>query len=280
MTKSNSSLARRASQAGYTLVEVAIVLGAIGLIVGGVSIGKEVIREADYNRMNTKFLQSWKTAYDLYYQRTGTVVGDSQISPTYMVNGFETTSTSVGGNKAGIPANFNNTGLRVCEGQGYTTNSVGSGDTPVALQRLRDLFARVGVRMPAGRAEGQEDRYAYQDTNGNPAEVQICFQWNPDKQISGSGNVMVIRGLTPDLARKLDQAIDGKADALEGRFRQQNSNPNTTQRSANAPGHEWLANNTYAVNGADPTAMLGRGRGESLDEDRVVLITAHWQMDQ
>jgi type II secretory pathway pseudopilin PulG len=272
--------ARRASQAGYTLVEVAIVLGAIGLIVGGVSIGKEVIREADYNRMNTKFLQSWKSAYDLYYQRTGTVVGDSQIAPTYMVNGFETVSTSVGGSKPGIPANFTNTGIRVCEGQGYATNTVGAGDPPIAVQRLRDLFSRVGVRLPAGRAEGQEDRYAYQDTNGNPAEVQICFQWNPDKQISGSGNVMVIRGLTPDLARKLDQAIDGKADAMEGRFRQQNSNPNSMQRSANAPGHEWLANNTYAVNGADPTTMLGRGRGESLDEDRVVLITAHWQMDQ
>ncbi|MDB5942693.1 MAG: hypothetical protein JWQ13_2259 [Ramlibacter sp.] len=279
MNKPNSR-GRRPGQAGYTLVEVAIVLGAIGLIVGGVSIGKEVIREADYNRMNTKFLQSWKTAYDLYYQRTGTVVGDSQIAPTYMVNGFETVSTSVGGSKPGIPANFSNTGIRVCEGQGYATNSVGAGDPPIAVQRLRDLFARVGVRLPAGRAEGQEDRYAYQDTNGNPAEVQICFQWNPDKQISGAGNVMVIRGLTPDLARKLDQAIDGKADAMEGRFRQQNSNPNTTQRSANAPGHEWLANNTYAVNGADPTTMLGRGRGESLDEDRVVLITAHWQMDQ
>jgi prepilin-type N-terminal cleavage/methylation domain-containing protein len=277
MNKPNS---RRSSQRGYTLVEVAIVLGAIGLIVGGVTIGKEVIREADYNRMNTKFLQSWKTAYDLYYQRTGTVVGDSQISPTYMVNGFEAVSTSVGGSKPGIPANFTNTGIRVCEGQGYATNSVGVGDPPIAVQRLRDLFARIGVRLPAGRAEGQEDRYAYQDTNGNPAEVQICFQWNPDKQTSGAGNVMVIRGLTPDLARKLDQAIDGKADALEGRFRQQNSDPNTTQRSANAPGHEWLANNTYAVNGADPTSMLGRGRGESLDEDRVVLITAHWQMDQ
>jgi hypothetical protein len=270
----------RRRQGGYTLVEVAIVLGAIGLIVGGISIGKEVLREAEYNRIQTKFLQSWKTSYDLYAQRTGVVLGDSQIAPTYMVNGFEAVSTSINGSKAGIPQNYNNTGRRICQGQGYAQNEVGMGDTPLALQKLHDLFDRSGIRMPAGRTEGQEDRYIYEDSNGNVAELQICFQWNPDKQISGSGNVMVIRGLTPDLARKLDQAIDGKADALEGRFRQQNINANTTQRSAQMPGHEWLANNTFSANGNDPTALLGLGRGESLDEDRVVLLTAHWTMDQ
>ena len=270
---------RRKKQAGYTLVEVAIVLAAIGLIVGGVSIGKEVLREADYNRIVTKFIQPWKVAYDLHYQRTGAVVGDSQFAPTYMVNGFEAVSTSVNGSKAGIPANFNNTGLRICEGQGYENNTVGAGDTGLARQKLHDQFDRAGIRMPAGRAEGLEDRYAYLDSNGNPAELQICFQWNPDKQISGSGNVMVIRGLTPDLARKLDLSIDGKADAIGGRFRQQNQDSNST-RSAPMQGHEWLGNNTYSINGADPSSMLGRGRGESQTEDRVMLVTAHWQMDQ
>ena len=271
---------KRSRQAGYTLVEVAVVLGAIGLIVGGASIAKEVIREADYNRINTKFLQPWKTAYDLYYQRTGTVLGDSQIAPTYMVNGFEAVPTSVNGSKAGIPANYGNTGRRISQGEGSPENWVGQGDPPLAVQSLHDLLDRAGIGMPQGRAAGQEDRYVYRDSNGNPAELQICFQWNPDKQISGSGNVMVIRGLTPDLARKLDAAIDGKADALEGRFRQQNANPNSTQPSARVPGHEWLANNTYSANGLDASAMLGRGRGESLDEDRVVLVTAHWLMEQ
>jgi prepilin-type N-terminal cleavage/methylation domain-containing protein len=271
---------RRSKQAGYTLVEVAIVLAVIGLIVGGMSIGKEVLREAEYSRIQTKFIQPWKVAYDLYYQRTGAVVGDSQIAPTLMVNGFEAVSTSVNGSKAGIPQNFNSTGLRICQGQGYDANTVGMGDPGLALQKLHDLFDRAGIRMPPGRAEGMEDRYAYEDSNGNAAEIQICFQWNPDKQTSGTGNVMVIRGLTPDLARKLDAAIDGKADALEGRFRQQNNNVNTTQRSVGAPGHEWLANNTYSMNGADPTSMLGRGMGESRNEDRVVLVTAHWIMDQ
>ena len=72
--------------------------------------------------------------------------------------------------------------------------------------------------MPPGRGEGKEDRYVYTDSNGNPAELQVCFQWNPASQVQGAGNVMVIRGLTPDLARYLDQLVDGKPDAQEGRF--------------------------------------------------------------
>lgn len=268
----------RQSQGGYTLVEIAMVLAVIGLIVGGMSIAKEVVREAEYSRIQNKFLMPWKTAYDLYYQRTGTVLGDSQIAPTFMINGFEAQAIGTAGDRPGVAASYNNTGLRICQGRGYENNSVGAGDpSGLALQKLHDLFDRAGVRMPAGRAEGQEDRYVYQDSNGNPAEVQICFQWNADKQTSGAGNAMVIRGLTPDLARKLDQAIDGKADALEGRFRQQNSNSNLTEGSSQMPGHEWLANNTYAQGGNEPTA---RGRGESRDEDRVALVTAHWLMDQ
>ena len=271
----SSGMKRR--QSGFTLVEIAVVLAVIGLIVGAISLGKDVMKEAEYNKINTKFLQGWKQGYDLYYTRTGTVLGDSQVAPTYMVNGFEATLSNANGNLAGIPSNYGNTGRRICHGQGYTANSVGAGDPSLAAQGLHDLFDRAGLRMPAGRAEGQEDRYIYQDSNGNQVELQICFQWNPDKTISGSGNVMVIRGLTPDLARKLDAAIDGKADALEGRFRQQNAASNASEASSQQPGHEWIGNNTYAQAGQAPT---DRSIGENQDENRVVLVTAHWQMDQ
>ena len=33
--------------AGYSLVEVAVVLAVVGLMIGGVSIAKEVVREAE-----------------------------------------------------------------------------------------------------------------------------------------------------------------------------------------------------------------------------------------
>ncbi|HCL74652.1 MAG TPA: prepilin-type cleavage/methylation domain-containing protein [Pseudomonas sp.] len=266
-----------ARQGGYTLMEITLVMAVIGLIMGGLSIGREVFREAEYNRIQSKFVLPWKQIYDLYYQRTGVAVGDSQVAPTLMVNGYEAVFDRVGGGVAGIPANYRNTGRRLCHGAGYPANSVGVGDPPLSNLDLHELFDRVGIRMPAGRAEGAEDRYAYKDNNGNPVELQICFQWNPEGTISGAGNVMVIRGLTPDLARKLDHMVDGKADAYEGRFRQQNANANVLQPSRQMPGYEWNANNTYTSRDSHPSAY---GRGTSSEQDRVVLVTAHWVMDQ
>jgi prepilin-type N-terminal cleavage/methylation domain-containing protein len=264
-------------QAGYTLVEIAMVLAVIGLILGGVALGKDVMREADYDRIQNKFLMPWKQAYDLYYQRTGVVLGDSQIAPTLMVDGQEANINNADGHLAGIPSNYSNTGRRISHGQGYPPNTVGVGDPPLSNQDMHALFDRIGIRMPAGRGEGYEDRYVYEDSNGNPVELQIAFQWNPDKTISGAGNVMVIRGLTPDLARKLDQMIDGKPDALEGRFRQQNAMQNSTETSSQRPGYEWQANDTFAEDGLAPSATA---TGEDKDENRVVLLTAHWIMDQ
>ena len=294
------STSRRARQAGFTLIELALVLAVIGLIIGAIAIGKDVQRNAEYTKISNKFLEQWKMAYDQYYQRTGTVVGDCQQAPTYMVNGAE---TSIGGSGAcarpgqqavaGIPENFGNTALKICEGQGYAAGQTGGGDATLAAQTLRTLMTRHGVRMPAGRGEGHEDRYVYQDTNGNSTEVQVCFQWNPAGTTSGAGNVMVVRGLTPDLARYLDQLVDGKPDSREGRFRIQGRAGHTQAVDANAPGTAWEANNTVASNiggnnqvGGDATAIGANNpggataEGRQYDEDRVTLLTAHWVMDQ
>ncbi|MFT4746031.1 MAG: prepilin-type N-terminal cleavage/methylation domain-containing protein [Congregibacter sp.] len=278
-------------QQGFTLIEMAIVLVVIGVILGAVSVGKDLQRNAENQKIFQKFIGSWKQVYDQYYSKAGVVIGDSQVAPTYMVNGFEASigiGGIAGGNVgntdgavAGVPGvtgTYSNTGLKVCHGQGYAESSVGSGDAQLAQQDLHELIDRIGLRMPSGRAEGQEDRYLYLDSNGNPAELQVCFQWNVNGTNSGAGNVMVIRGLTPDLARTLDQLIDGKPDSIEGRFRQQDvvlniSNATTSQQ----PGFEWTANNTFKVDEVNTAATTD---GDNQDENRVILITAHWLMDQ
>ncbi len=285
-----------------------MVLAVIGLILGAVAIAKDVQRNAEYQKAINKFVYQWKMAYDQYYQRTGGVLGDCQQAPTYMVNGAET-EIPAGTNAcnragsmavAGIPENFSNRGRKICSGQGYAADTVGPGDAPLALtQNLRTLMTRVGVRMPPGRGEGHEDRFLYIDSNGNAAELQVCFQWNTSGTASGAGNVMVIRGLTPDLARFMDQAIDGKPDSREGRFRIQGRPAHAGATEANAPGTQWEANNTQGVNIAGTAANSamtnsdgrsaidntsgsagGAAAGRTLDEDRVILLTAHWIMEQ
>jgi prepilin-type N-terminal cleavage/methylation domain-containing protein len=262
-------------QNGFTLIEMAIVLVIIGLIMGAISIGKDLQRDAEYAKVKQKFADGWKQAYDGYYMRAGVVVGDDQTAPLYMIDGTLVESDQDAA-EAGIPENYTGTGNKICKGQGYEPDEVGDGDAVLSEQDLHVLMDNIGIRMPPGRSEGHEDRYVYQDSNGNPAEIQICFQWNVDEEISGAGNVMVLRGLTPDLARALDQMIDGKPDAIEGRFRQQNTLGNSTT-SSQLPGIEWGANNTYKEGGDAPTAT---DEGDNQDENRVVLLTAHWVMDQ
>jgi prepilin-type N-terminal cleavage/methylation domain-containing protein len=254
----------KALQRGFTLVEMAIVLAVIGLILGAVMIGKDVQRNAEYTKIKQKFIDQWVVAYNAAYQRAGVPIGDSQTTPRLMVNGAAYAAGNgqpvSGGNMTGV------TGPQaICSG------AAAPNVTTTALT-LRDLMLRLGVRMPPGRAEGSEDRYAYLDTNGNPQEVQVCFQWNPPGTASGAGNVMVITGLTPDLARSLDQMVDGKADAQEGAFRM----AGIANGNANGPGVEWVGNNKVAHGTNNPTAA----DGTNADEQQVMVLTAHYKMNQ
>ena len=260
-------------QAGFTLVEMSVVLLVIGLILGAVSIGKDLQRDAEYMKIKQKFIDQWASAYNAYYLRTGVVLGDSQTAPNFMVNGANYpigTSGSTGDMTAVTPP------AAICDGLAMPTAGADVGSLrPTPLGSLYDEIDRHGVRIPPGRAEGEEARYVYLDSNGNPQEIAVCFQWNPPDTWSNSGNVMVISGLTPDLARALDQMIDGKPDAREGMFRQ----ASVTNATVGVPGVEWAANNTNGQ-GVGTPASAAAASGLRKDEDQVVTVVAHYKMNQ
>ena len=267
-------LRRDRRQGGFTLVEMAVVLVIIGVILGAVMIGRDVQRNAEYTRIKQKFVDQWVVSYNTYSQRLGAPVGDNQSAPRLMVNGAHFQgdgNTLSGGNMANATEPS-----AICRGQ--------SG--PGMLRQfeadpnydLRLMMRRAGITLPPGRGDGLEDRYVYLDTNGNPQEIQVCFQWNKPGVDSGSGNVMVISGLTPDLARALDQAVDGKPDAQNGAFRQEGVVRTDTGDATN-PGAEWKGNNTQGIEGGvgSGDAML---EGDNTDTEQVLTLVAHLKMNQ
>lgn len=260
--------ARSPYQSGFSLVELSIVLVLIGLILAAVSFAGNLHRSSQSQMVKQKFIDQWVSAYNDYYTRTGLVPGDSSLSPTFAVNAqadpeiLEDLLESANGVVERSPP-------RLCEGIGNDDYAGASGETPRSSDAtsLRQLFLAQGVRLPPGRAPGQEDRLAYLDSNGNPQELQVCFQWNPPDTVSGSGNVMVIKGLTPDLARTLDRMIDGQVNAMAGAFREQGR---LGSSDCGNVGSEWCLDNRYNRSGV----LNNR------DEDQVATVTAHYRMNQ
>ena len=78
---------------------------------------------------------------------------------------------------------------------------------------------------------------------------------------------MVIKGLTPDLARMLDHMIDGQVNALLGSFREQGR---LGAGDCGNIGSDWCIDNRYSAAG-QPTAR---------DEDQTATVTAHYRMNQ
>ncbi len=250
----------RNRNAGFTIVEMAVVLVIIGVILGAVMIGKDAQRNAEYLRIRQTFVNQWVVVYNSYVQRMGVPIGDNPQAPRLVVNGRNFAKTG-GGSLAGaaLPA-------AICEGA-KNKQMVRAVDAAVSL---RNLVLQAGIELPAGRGAGMEDRYVYLDTNGNPQELQICFQWNPPGTSSGTGNVMVISGLTPDLARSLASGIKGNADASSGAFRQEGVVSGAASGASGAAGGlDWVGNNSLGFDGTTADR-----------EGQVMTVVAHYKMNQ
>lgn len=219
---------------GFTMIEMSVVLVIIALIVGAMTVGRDVYRSAAAERLSSDFVQAWILAYDQHVTGAGTVPGDNFDNPSGQVNN-------------GL-ANF------LCD------------------ENLLNAMLARGVTLPAGRGEGLADRYVYQDSRGLPHEVRVCFAsvtWSEPGASVGSyatrtRNVMRLEGLTPELATLLDNKIDGRVDAVHGRFRE-----NGQQNTNTALGQPWSRQNDDSMSG------LGNN-----PDSQVAEVTGYLRMNQ
>ena len=232
-------------QRGFSLLELSIALVVIGLVVGAVAIGRDLQRSAANQRLSTDFVQGWQLAYEAFVNGVGYPPGDNPADPTGRING---SLTPAGSELCGAP--------------------------------MINTFLAAGIKLPNGRTEGQQDRYVYLDSNGNPQEVQVCFQsvqWaEPGAALNDyatrSRNVIVLKRVTFSLAGALDQQIDGHSDARFGRFRAESFANNVTPSPVPGtppPGEPWPIDDTMA---------FGSTTSTRLDESQVAVTTAYFKM--
>lgn len=203
--------ARRRCESGFSLVELAVVLVVVGALMSFVAVCANVQRVAEYNALLSRFFLGWREAYETYYTLEGPLVSEEDVEP-------------------------------LCE--------------EALLERMMSL----GVELPAGRARGAEDRAVYLAPDGLQRQVDVCFlvveDWfagldAEDEPELVQAYVLRITNLSSDLARKLDTAIDGYADAGWGAFRSEDA---------------------YASGDPDRWPDLYAPTGE------LVSVTAYWRM--
>jgi len=234
-------------QKGFTLLELTLVIIAIGVLISAVSVGSNLHRSASNQKFATSFVLAWELAYMTHFTSTGVVIGDSTTTPTTKVN--------------------QGSGAALCD------------------STLTNAMLAAGVDVPSGRAAGYETHYSYLDSNGNPQDSSVCFNnmnWAVDKPplISSAirsyevqkKNVMILSGLTPDIAKMLDTMIDGNADRRNGSFRDVVYLDSTTVGTYNNSIYNWSQDNTWEYGASAAPA-------NPKDEAQVVVVNAYWLMN-
>ena len=121
------------------MIEMAIVLVIIGLIIGAVIKGKDLIRGGEQKKLYSTFLNAWHMAYNNYYDRTGLILGDSN-------------TTDNNGDRDGRCSN------------------------PSASNLVSQL-KRIGLEPPTVGSTNSHTTRTYTDSQGRHANVDVTFRY-------------------------------------------------------------------------------------------------------
>lgn len=112
----NSSIKNMKKQKGFTLIEIAIVLVIIGLLVGGVLQGQELIENSRVKQA-VKDMNGTAAAIFAYQDRYGRLPGDDGNAAALAARGATWTGVSAGNANGRIQINANQTFTGAGEGQ-------------------------------------------------------------------------------------------------------------------------------------------------------------------
>lgn len=178
------------NEKGFTLIEMAIVLIIIGVILGAVVKGKDLVKSAEQKRIYTKFVNSWNLAYLGFYDRTGLVLGDF----------YDTAGTAAGQDGH---ADTDTDGDGTLEPGDLVTS------TSTDFYDIGDI----GIEAPTTNSD-HAYQYRYLDSDGTGHDMDIAFEYDT----TAGFNYMSITNMPGELGIALDTMIDGEADGLTGDF--------------------------------------------------------------
>jgi len=180
---------------GFTLIEMAIVLIIIGIIIGAVIKGKDLIRSAEQKKIYTKYLNAWRTGYANFYDRTGKRLGDF----------YNASTSSEGQDGKADTDNIHDGKISSTEREYLKTGDPLGTD----FRGLDD----VGLTAPSTNTDNCWE-YVYTDKEGGGHSLYVGFKYDQKNKY----NYMWVEGLPNELGLALDTIIDNQADGTSGDF--------------------------------------------------------------
>lgn len=165
---------------GFTLVELSIVLIIIGLIIGGVMKGKDLIGSAKIKKVYTTWIKGWEIAANSYQDRTGELLSDGFLN---------------GGGAGVANGTFDNVLL------------------DAANSTVEQRLTAIGLDVPVTNVAGNPGRYTME---GKFATGQIAARMRQQSINGVQRNVFQMANVPTDVAIAIDTMIDGTVDAGMG----------------------------------------------------------------
>ena len=167
-------------RSGFTLVELSIVLIIIGLIIGGVMKGTDMINSAKQKKFYTTFVKGWQVAINQHQDRTGQLLSDGLLN----------------GGLAGVAnGTFDNIVL------------------DAANSTVEVRLTAIGLDVPVTNIAGNPGRYTME---GKFATGQVIARMRQQSINAVQRNVFQMANVPTDVAIAIDTMIDGTADAGMG----------------------------------------------------------------
>ena len=187
---------------GFTLLELSIVLVIIGLIVGGLTVGQELIRQSELNTVVRQH-EEITTAVNTYQLKYGTLPGDHNKAVQYW--GRADGGTDLTQNCAAPETNTVAGSKATCNGDGDKRIDDDTHEAFRFWQHMSnaDIFqgsfsgvkfganpesSRVGVNIPGGKIEGS-GWYANWEGNNSGSGSEFVGQYGHQMVLGNAGDV-------------------------------------------------------------------------------------------